>query len=112
MKFSHGLTMLALSCISVSLVHAGTVRETPDSEYAPTGKGYGELITSKGTTGKIFGNAKPNSNGPNANGINYHGGPVMVGNKNLYYIWYGNWSGNTATSILTDLGNSIGGSPY
>jgi hypothetical protein len=30
----------------------------------------------------------------------------------MYYIWYGNWSGNPATTILTDFANSIGGSPY
>ncbi|MEN3332780.1 MAG: hypothetical protein V7641_2145 [Blastocatellia bacterium] len=46
------------------------------------------------------------------NGIQYHGGPVMLTTKTVYYIWYGNWSGNTAVSILTDLANSIGGSPY
>jgi hypothetical protein len=44
--------------------------------------------------------------------ISYHGGPVMTGGVNLYYIWYGNWSGNSATTILTDLAKSIGGSPY
>jgi hypothetical protein len=26
--------------------------------------------------------------------------------------WYGNWSGNTATTILSDFASSIGGSPY
>jgi hypothetical protein len=31
---------------------------------------------------------------------------------NVYYIWYGNWSGNTAVGILTDLAQNIGGSPY
>src|SRR6266446_4526230 len=50
------------------------------------------------------------------NGITYHGGPLIgtVGQPPvyIYYIWYGNWSGNSATTILTDLGNSIGGSPY
>src|SRR5439155_458117 len=29
-----------------------------------------------------------------------------------YYIWYGNWSGNTATKILPSFAQSIGGSPY
>ncbi|MCU1265968.1 MAG: hypothetical protein JWM21_2286 [Acidobacteria bacterium] len=51
-----------------------------------------------------------------SNGITYHGGPLIgtVGQPPvyIYYIWYGNWSGNSATTILTDLGNSIGGSPY
>jgi hypothetical protein len=30
----------------------------------------------------------------------------------MYYIWYGNWSGNTAGTILNNLASSIGGSPY
>ena len=54
------------------------------------------------------GKAKPQR----GNGINYHGGPLILGTTNVYYIWYGNWSGNTATTILTDFALSIGGSPY
>lgn len=54
------------------------------------------------------GKAKPSGN----NGIVYHGGPVMVSTTKMYYIWYGNWSGNTATTILQDFAGSIGGSPY
>jgi hypothetical protein len=46
-----------------------------------------------------------------SNGITPHGGPVMS-SINVYYIWYGNWAGNTAQTILTDLASSIGGSPY
>src|SRR5436190_20126793 len=34
------------------------------------------------------------------NGIEYHGGPLMITPHNVYFIWYGNWSGNTATTIL------------
>src|SRR4051812_29550945 len=45
-------------------------------------------------------------------GIAYHGGPVMTGTKHIYYIWYGNWSGNSATTILTDMAKPIGGTPY
>ena len=37
----------------------------------------------------------------------HHGGPLMgvVGAAPpvAYYIWYGDWSGNSAVSILTDL---------
>ena len=58
----------------------------------------------KGEAGKN----KPTSN----NGISYHGGPVMLGTTNAYVIWYGNWSGNTASSILTNLLSGMGGSPY
>ncbi|HEY2361733.1 MAG TPA: hypothetical protein VGK36_11485 [Candidatus Angelobacter sp.] len=46
------------------------------------------------------------------NGIEYHGGPVMQGPHNVYFIWYGNFSGNSALSILPDLINGFGGSQY
>jgi hypothetical protein len=49
---------------------------------------------------------------PGGNGISYHGGPLMLGTNHMYYIWYGNWGGNTAVTILEDLARSIGGSPY
>jgi hypothetical protein len=46
------------------------------------------------------------------NGISYHGGPVMLGTINIYLIWYGNWSGDSAPEIITDLARNIGGTPY
>ena len=46
------------------------------------------------------------------NGIEYHGGPVMRGPHDVYLIWYGNWSMNSATTILPDFIGSLGGSPY
>jgi len=49
---------------------------------------------------------------PNAIGIGYGGGPVMLGTPDVYYIWYGNWSGNSATTILPDFMSNLGGSPY
>jgi hypothetical protein len=49
---------------------------------------------------------------PASNGISYHGGALMLGTNHMYYIWYGNWGGNTAVTILEDLARSIGGSPY
>jgi hypothetical protein len=61
----------------------------------------------------VKGMAKPDGQaGKTGNGISYHGGPVMVNGVTVYYIWYGNWSGNSATTILTDLAQNIGGSPY
>jgi len=44
------------------------------------------------------------------NGIDYHGGPIMPGTVNLYYIWYGNWGGKSAPAILSDWGNALSGS--
>src|SRR4051812_20018547 len=47
------------------------------------------------------------------NGISYHGGPVLLGTTNVYYIWYGDWSQDPlAQPVLTDLASNIGGSPY
>lgn len=46
------------------------------------------------------------------NGIEYHGGPLMISPHNVYFIWYGNWSGNTATTILPAFITGLSGSPY
>jgi hypothetical protein len=74
------------------------------NDLAPTGKGFGNENHAQGQ-------AKPGGGG-GSNGIFYHGGPVMTGTTTMYYIWYGNWSGNSAVSILTDLAQNIGPSPY
>ena len=78
-----------------------------DNDRAPTGKGIGTRYQH----GPSSGVPGPDTESK-TNGINYHGGPVMLGTTNVYYIWYGNWAGDTAVSILTDLANTIGGSPY
>lgn len=46
------------------------------------------------------------------NGIEYHGGPIMPGPHNIYLIWYGNWNGNTALSILPDFIGALDSSAY
>lgn len=46
----------------------------------------------------------------NQYGIQYHNGPVMLGTNTFYIIWYGNWTNNTATTILPDLIKNLGGS--
>ncbi|HTL12051.1 MAG TPA: hypothetical protein VL588_06165, partial [Bdellovibrionota bacterium] len=39
--------------------------------------------------------------------------PIMLGTVNVYYIWYGDWSGDaTAKPILENLASNIGGSSY
>ena len=59
-------------------------------------------------------NAKSAGKGgrPNRNTITYHNGPVILGTVNVYVIWYGNWNNNSATVIIPDFLNNIGGSPY
>jgi hypothetical protein len=70
----------------------------------PGGKGWGEHPDA--------GNAASKGARTTSNGINYRGGPLILGTTNVYYIWYGNWSGNTALTILNNFASSIGGSPY
>lgn len=83
-----------------------------DSELVPSGKGWGERPANwQGQNGQANGLGNGQA-GKNNNGISYHGGPVMTGGVTMYYIWYGNWSNNTATTILYDLAHGLGGSPY
>lgn len=42
----------------------------------------------------------------------YNGGPVMNGTNNVYFIWYGNWGSDTATSILPTFIGNLSGSSY
>lgn len=114
------VSAIAVSCIAVasSAANAAPVRADVD-ELVPTGKGWGERPAPGPGPGEGAGQGRGDPQGQarpsrktSGNGIDYHGGPVMLGTPNVYYIWYGNWSGNSATSILTDLAKSIGGSAY
>ena len=46
--------------------------------------------------------------------IEYQNGPVMTNPNgvNVYLIWYGDWSNNTATTIVPDFIQHLGGSPW
>ncbi len=53
------------------------------------------------------------------NGIYHHGGPVITATKNVYLIWYGDWTGGKAASsipgaqnLITSFVGSVGGSSY
>lgn len=90
--------------ISVT-AQAGVTRQDSGEDFVPTGKGWGVPGVAKSAAGKAQRNT-------NSNGIVYHGGPIMLGTTHAYYIWYGNWAGNSATTILNDFGAALGGSPY
>ena len=67
---------------------------TPTTANQSTGGGIGQLATA-------------------GNGITYHGGPLMLGTPNVYYIWYGNWASDpTGITILQHFIQFEGGSPY
>jgi hypothetical protein len=100
----------ALLC--TAYLGAQTTRDA--SQMVPTGKGWGE----------------PQENAPRKvpsgtlaqYGISYHGGPVMLGNVNVYFIWYGNWTSGarpsdsqTTVTLLNQFfapTGGIGGSGY
>ncbi len=85
-----------------------------NDETKPNGNGTGTLLN-PGEGNRDAGQAKGTKPGGGStdNGIYYHGGPLILGTINVYYIWYGDWSAdNTPNTILTNLANTIGGSAY
>ncbi|MGZ4980558.1 MAG: hypothetical protein ACXV8U_21660 [Methylobacter sp.] len=112
---------LSLGLIFMASIQAGSVRSKNDADeqldWIPSGKGHGapDINAPKRVDPNNNGGRNVRSSGgatTTGYGISYHGGPVIGGNTHVYYIWYGNWAGNTATSILDTLASSIGGSPY
>lgn len=99
---------LAFICSMPILANATVINGAQSSDLVPTGKGWG--VHSSEPVAKTKDAAIPQ------NGIFYHGGPVMgttaTSLPNVYYIWYGNWSGNSAVNILTNLAKNIGASSY
>jgi hypothetical protein len=108
------LSAIVISLLMIAAAEAGVIRPQDKSgqDYVPTGKGWG--VPAVGNPGQKGGKGGGGGGGPKttSNGINYHGGPVMLGTTNVYYIWYGDWSTNNAVPILTNLAQSLGGSPY
>jgi hypothetical protein len=104
--------MMLILCLGIG-GNAQTVRDA--SHLAPNGKGWGESMT--GLRSPIVGGTARAT----TNGIYYHGGPVMAGTVNIYFIWYGNFVNGPAASdsmttqdLLTSLfsAGGLGGSPY
>jgi phosphate-induced protein 1 len=99
------LLALALGSCLAAAAGAAVVSRDGSTAMVPTGKGWGEHQAM----------ALPRAVDKAAaagNGIVYHNGPVMLGTTVIYYIWYGNWSGNAAVPLLQTFAGCIGGSPY
>jgi hypothetical protein len=114
MRLQH--TLLLATAITAALAFttadAGSVRGISDSStpMMPTGKGIGRPARPDELANDRQVNRNRRTGG--GNGISYHGGPLMIGTPNVYVIWYGNWSGNSAVSLLTTLLSNLGGTPY
>jgi hypothetical protein len=109
MRLRKQALLLTSGLFAFTLAHAAGVKVDDDSVYRPTGKGWGEIDDSPGAAERAI--AARTRGGT---GIYYHGGPLLniPTGANVYTIWYGNWSGNSATTILQDMLTHIGGSPY
>jgi Phosphate-induced protein 1 conserved region len=108
------LRSAGMLCLVTSAAYAAQVLvpDPDESDLAPTGKGWGERAYPASPRVNPHANAPGQAGKTSSNGIFYHGGPLILGTTKSYYIWYGNWSGNSATTILTDLASNIGGSAY
>jgi len=84
----------------LAAVGCGGMEQSDSMDVQADGHGGGLVSEAKvtGTAGAI--------------NVSYHGGPIMTGTKHIYYIWYGNWSGNNASTVLNAFANGIGGSAY
>jgi hypothetical protein len=80
------------------------------SDLRPDGKGL--LTRDAHASSEALSAVLPQARAAKGNGISYHGGPVITGTANFYYIWYGAWGSNSALTILPDLAAHLGGSPY
>jgi hypothetical protein len=107
MRFANLLRGAA--CCAALLAWSTLTYADDDRDLAPTGKGVG-TVYHPGDAGDHGGPARSKSSG--GNGIFYHGGSLILGGTNIHLIWYGNWNNNTATAILPDFAQNIGGSPY
>jgi len=107
MRFSL-LALCVTGALAASSAFAGVPQGSNTELLMPSGKGWGVPAT------EANGNAKPGGGGHSSNGIDYHGGPVMLGTTNVHYIWYGQsgWPNSTQSAILTGYPSSTGGSPY
>jgi hypothetical protein len=110
MQLSKQALLLISGLLVLGLARAAGVRVDDNTVYRPTGKGWGEIDESPGAAERAN-LARLRNRGT---GIYYHGGPLLnsATGVNVYAIWYGGWSGNSATTILPDMLTHLGGSPY
>jgi hypothetical protein len=95
---------------AAAMSNAAEINHGEDDHLAPSGKGFGHHDES----GEVERLAKAFSLTFGSGKMLYHGGPVMHGTVNLYYIWYGAWDfqNDTTKTILENFGRYLGGTPW
>jgi hypothetical protein len=100
-----------------TLISAAAQKTREATHLVPNGKGWGQVVPAVQPP-HVW--SAPQKTAP-TNGIYYHGGPVMAGKVNLYFIWYGNFVNGPALSdstqtqdLLTTLfgASGLGGTAY
>lgn len=104
------LTAITLAGCSNDSTATDETEADISSDLRPDGKGAltAEAHASKAAMEAVL----PAARVTRGNGISYHGGPIITGTVDIYYIWYGNWGTNTAKTILPDFISHLGGSSY
>lgn len=106
-----GITTLLFLLVALTIVNAQVTQNA--THLVPTGKGWGVESQNPAADNLL--------QVITGNGINYHGGPVLHGQQNVYFIWYGNWTNGkhasdsqTTVNLLDALFSSSGlnGSSY
>ena len=106
-------TLGTATLISGTAVLSASFPATGTYPVAAAYLGNANNVGSTSSTASIVVTAAPPSKTPDtSNGIAYWGGSVMSSGVNVYFIWYGNWAGDTTPSILTRFINGLGGSAY
>jgi len=102
--------MLSGACLVCLLALGASGQNNGATSLVPSGKGWGVPGSGLSTDTVVTGN-----------GIAYHGGPIIPGTANIYFIWYGNWVNGphasdspTTVELLQGLFglHVLGGSPY
>ena len=104
------LTMCGMMCgiMTATAASAQPAAQGSSQDAVPTGKGGWGLPALNVPPILLQKRGKPKPPPPPTanNGINYHNGPVMLGTVNMYYIWYGDWSGNSSAVILVSIASA------
>src|SRR4051794_13698473 len=101
---SHRVIALVVATAVLGLYAVGPTANAKEDELAPKHmlKSFANGAPDQGDSGDqgAKGDAGPKTKPTANNGISYHGGPIILNTTNAYLIWYGNWAGNSATTIL------------